>query len=118
MVQHFTMGHMADPCPMPACRGGGPHVIGGPIGVPNPHRTVAMNPHPTVAMQHPMNGNWHHDCGNDPDCHHHHHHFDNFAFFAFNNGPYYYDQPEPDCWVWSHRLHHWVWACGPYYPSY
>jgi len=53
-------------------------------------------------------------------CHHHHHHhhhdFDNFAFFE-SNGPYIY-QPEPDCWRWSYKRHHWIWVCGPPYPTY
>jgi len=111
MVQHFTMGGMANPCPLSACRSGG-RGIGGPVG--------AVGPHPAPVTQHPMTGNWNHECGNDPDCHHHHHHHDhdNFASFYYDNGPYYTYQPEPDCWVWSHRLHRWIWACGPSYPSY
>ena len=103
-VQHLAMPDMVNPCPMPACRSGS-RGIGGPVGV-----------HPPVT-QHPMTGNWNHPCGNDPDCRHHHHHDHDYYAFFYNNGPYYY-QAEPDCWVWSHRLHRWVWACGPYYPTY
>jgi hypothetical protein len=48
----------------------------------------------------------------------HPHNFDNnhSAFFE-SNGPYAY-QPEPDCWRWSHERHHWIWVCGPAYPTY
>jgi hypothetical protein len=109
MVQHFTVGSMVNPCSKPVCKSGGIRGIHDPAG--------AVGPHPPVT-QHPMTES-HHECGKDPHCHHHHHHeFNNFTFFGFNNRPYIYHQPEPDCWVWSQRLHRWIWACGPYYPSY
>jgi hypothetical protein len=106
-VQHSAMPSMVNSCPMPACRGGSR--MGGPAG--------AFVAHPPVTQKR-ITSDWKHECGNDPDCRHHHHHYDgNYYAFFYNNGPYYY-QAEPDCWVWSHRLHHWVWACGPSYPGY
>jgi hypothetical protein len=109
-VQHFATGGGIDSCNLPMCKGGSSRSIGGPAG------PSLAGPH-SPTTQHIAIGGWNHPC-EEPTCRHHHHHdFDNnFAFFQ-SNGPDVY-QPEPDCWRWSYRLHHWIWVCGPYYPSY
>jgi hypothetical protein len=109
VVQHFTTGGPINPCILPSCRGGNFPGIARPAG-PGP-----ASPHQLMTQRFTM-GYWKHPC-DEPTCHHHHHHFyNNFAFFE-SNGPYVY-QPEPDCWLWSHRLHRWIWVCGPNYPNY
>jgi hypothetical protein len=103
-------------CDLPACKGGSSRAIGGPAGRGPTHPSLASR-HPLVT-QPPSVGDWKHPC-DEPMCHHHHHHHhfeSDFAFFQ-SNEPYVY-QPQPDCWLWSHRLHHWIWVCGPYYPNY
>jgi hypothetical protein len=114
-VQHVPMSGSfgpINPCSLPSCKGGSFRAItpGGP-------GSVGLHP-PTT--QHLATGDWHwHQPCNDPMCHNHHHYYHRFNNFVFleSNGPYIY-QPEPDCWLWSHRLHRWIWACGPYYPGY
>jgi hypothetical protein len=114
------MNGMVNACILPSCKGGG--TLRG-IEIVHPADPGLVHPHPPAPPHVVMGnttGNWQHHPCNEPMCHEHHHHHHEFANFALfeSNGPYIYQSPEPDCWRWSYRLHHWVWICGPYYPSY
>jgi hypothetical protein len=113
-VQHRVTGGRIDPCNLPFCKEGNSGAIAGPAGPSLANARPPLTKHPTTgAGSKPP-------CKDDePICHHHHEHngFDNNHAYFVSNGLDVY-QPEPDCWRWSYKRHHWIWVCGPPYPTY
>ena len=114
-VQHRTTGGRIDPCNQPFCKEGSSGAIAGPAG------PSLANARPTLTKHHAIVTAPKPPCKEgDPMCEHNDHpqNFDNnHNAFLESNGPSAY-QPEPDCWRWSHKRHHWIWVCGPAYQTY
>jgi hypothetical protein len=107
-VQHLVSGGVVEHCPIQQCRdGGGSRAVNDPPVKAGKHTLAKKDPATATVVQ---------GCpSKDPDCIEHRHGI--VSTFDNNNNKSAEVLP-PDCWVWSHNYHHWIWACGRRYPSY
>ena len=108
VVQHPAIGGALEHCPIQQCRdGGGSRVVSDPPVKVGRHGLAEKEPATATTMQ---------GCpGKHPDCLENRHPV--VSSFINNNNKNAEILP-PDCWVWSHNYHRWIWACGLRYPSF